>query len=74
MKIDVELIQKLHKEIFMDVLTFIQKIEKIDNNYGNGYVQSAIVAEICAELYNTPKKYVEAHDIMKVVFNSKEEK
>jgi len=74
MKIDIELIRKLHKEISIDVMILVQKIEEIDNSYGNGYVQSAIVAKICAELYNTPKKDTVSHDIMEVVFNSKEKK
>ena len=72
MKIDINLVRKLNKEIMEDVLILLQKIEKLDSGYENGYVQCAIVAELCTEVYNSHRGDIITSDIMKIVYDAKE--
>ena len=59
MKLDTKLLEKLDKEIVEVVMKLVKKIEKCDNWDGSsqkiGFVQSAVVAQICKELYNHPE-------------------
>ena len=74
MKLDTKLLKKLDKAIVKDVIKLVEKIEECDNWDGSeekiGFVQSAIVAQICMELYNNPTNSVVESDTMKISYKS----
>jgi hypothetical protein len=74
MKISTKNLKKLDAGIALRVLDLIDSAAKIDNRraYGTGYVQSAVIAELFAELYNSPDNEISSSDTMQIVYKGKD--
>ena len=74
MKISMKNLKKLDASIISDAIGLIEKVKKVDNSnaYGTGYVQSAVLAELFAELYNGPDNEISSSDIMQIVYKRKD--
>lgn len=78
MKLDIKLVLKLHPEIRKQVLELADRIHELDNREEYfPHIQSAILAEICAEIYNDdsiqPKNATRCED-MTIKFKKREDK
>lgn len=73
MRISTKDLKKLDASIMTEVTDLLRKVKKIDNKpaYGTGYIQSAVIAKLFADLYNDPSSKISSSDTMQVTYKSK---
>jgi hypothetical protein len=76
MKISTKNLKKLDASIASRVIDLIDRAAKVDGRreYGTGYVQSAVIAELFAELYNSPDSKIPSSDTMQIAYKRKDKR
>lgn len=57
-----EILNKVDTKLLSKVVDLVKRVKKADKKCGSGYIQSAVLAELFAAMYNDPTAKIKSVD------------